>query len=509
MRPDIRELRKRQLISVELQKSEPWARFFIAMRLFTLFVLIGFLTLMPWTQPFWLASPWVAQEHDGQRLVQMALFFCVALASLETTWGSARATHKWPITQGAGPIKIAAPAIAFFVLSSVEAQRPPWAFLEVVLFGGIVMLAWLLATAQPRQREWVWTAALTGVGLFSITTVFATVLGMAQGLPPLVVKAIPGYSNVRHWNHVQVAAIPLMIGAIWYWRKLRPITWIGTASVVSCVALLWTTGGRAASIALVGSAMLLALLLGRKAVPLLLRWTYYVFWGVLLGMALLQWLPQMLGIPAEQLLLARPITTSSESARLELWALALAMAFEHPWLGVGPMHFANHPNPIAAHPHNIYVQLAAEWGFPTAFVLIGAAVFVMWQMVRRLRQLPADHEALYIGMVLWWGCAAVMIDGLFSGNFVMPMSQVWIATLLGLTWAWWRSTSPPSGASAAEASVLPRAALVLWCVISAAALIWTAIMFLERQTHLHGAPETWQGQVLEFAPRYWTMGWFE
>ncbi len=494
------------------QKASLGLAFFIVMQLFTLSVLIGFLTLIPWTQPFWLASPWVAQEHDGQRLVQMALFVCVALASLQKKLGSDRALHAGhpdPSTCNREIAGIAALPVAVAVLSSVWAHRPAWAFLEVVLLGGMFMLAWMLATAQPHQRKWVWTAALAGVGLFSITTVLSAVLGMAQGLPLLVVTAIPGYSNVRHWNHVQVATIPLMIGAIWYWRTLRPVTWIGMAGVVSCVALLWTTGGRAASIALVGSAVLLGLLLGRKAVPVLLRWACYVFFGVLLGMALLQWLPQMLGIPAERLLLARSMTTSSESARLELWARALDMAFEHPWLGVGPMHFANHPNPIAAHPHNIYVQLAAEWGFPMAFVLIGAAMYAMWQMVRRLRQLPADHEALFTGMVLWWGCAAVMIDGLFSGNFVMPMSQVWIATLLGLTWGWWRSTSPSSRAPVAEVPVAQRVALVLWCAVSAVALVWTTAMFLERQTHLLGAPDAWRGQVLEFAPRYWTMGWFE
>ena len=467
---------------------------------------------MPWVQASWLTPSWAEHDHDGQRMVQVVLFVCLALALLAKTVVSDKAVSAWPPCRRGNKslvISVAMLVIAVVPLSVMGAQRPAWALLEVVVLGGMAMLAWTLAIAHPRQQQWIWAAALVGAGLFSVTTVLSTVGGMFQGVPPLVVDAIPGYSNIRHWNHVQVAAIPVMMGAVWQWRALRPVTWIGMVGVVSCVALLWTTGGRAASIALVGGAVLLGLLVGRKAKPLLFRWAFCLLFGVLLGMALLQWLPQLFGVSAERLLLARPITPSTESARLELWSRALDMAFSHPWVGVGPMHFANHPNPIATHPHNVYVQLAAEWGFPLALLVIWAVFYALWRMIHRLRQLPADHKALYPGMVLWWGCAAVMIDGLFSGNFVMPMSQVWIATLFGLTWAWWRSTAKPTTAVVGPLPVPICVGLALWCVLCTAALVWTTSMYIERETTYQRAPEAWQGHVLEQAPRFWTVGWFD
>ena len=479
------------------------------MPLIILPLLAGFLALMPWALPQVLSLPWADHEHDSQRLVQVALYVGVAMSLALRAMGRDAPRCLCPSLRWDRYRWAAAVTAALVLLSVSTAHRPAWAMLEAVLWGGMCLLAWSLATASPRQQAWLWAAALAGAGLFSLTTVLSTVVGMLHGIPPLVVDAIPGYSNIRHWNHVQVAAIPLMIGAIWHWRALRVVRWLGWLGVVSCVALVWTTGGRAASIALLGGAVLLGLLLGRKAWPVWWRWSLCVLGGVGLGMALLQWLPAWLGVPAERLLLARPITPTTESARLELWSRALDMAVAHPWLGVGPMHFANQPNPIATHPHNVYVQWAAEWGVPLALGAIGVVVCALWRMAQRLRHLPADHQALYPGMVLWWGCAAVMIDGLFSGNFVMPMSQVWIATLCGLAWGWWRGCSAPVTVAPPASSRAVAMALLLWCVLCAAALVWTAAMFMERMHTFQSAPNAWQGQVLELAPRFWTMGWFE
>ncbi len=481
------------------------------MPLFTLTLLAGFLTLMPWALLLVLSVPWGNHEHDSQRLVQVALYVGVAMSLALRAMGRDAPrclclSPRWDRYRW-----VAVVTAALVLLSVSTAHRPAWALLEAVLWGGMCLQAWSLATASPRQQVWVWAAVLAGAGLFSFTTVLSTVGGMVQGIPPLVVDAIPGYSNIRHWNHVQVAAIPLMIGATWHWRALRVVRWLGWLGVVSCVALVWTTGGRAASIALLGGAVLLGLLLGRKAWSVWWRWSLCVLGGVGLGMALLHWLPRLLGVPSERLLLVRPITPSSESARLDLWSRALHMAMEHPVLGVGPMHFANHPNPIATHPHNVYAQLAAEWGLPLALGVVCGAVYAVWTMAQRLRQLPANHPALYPGMVLWWGCASVMLDGLFSGNFVMPMSQVWIATLFGLTWAWWRSIHAAAPAQAVTAPQLTpmRWVLVLWCVLGFAAFVWTLSMFMERQAAYQHAPEAWRGLVLEQAPRFWTVGWFE
>ena len=73
----------------------------------------------------------------------------------------------------------------------------------------------------------------------------------------------------------------------------------------------------------------------------------------------------------------RLMDLTSERARWEVWQSALAMIRDHPWLGVGPNHFATtHPayaGPNSGHlrdPHNVYLRVAAEWGVPAALALV-------------------------------------------------------------------------------------------------------------------------------------------
>jgi len=483
------------------------------MRQVPLFFLCAFVFSVPWLPVPWLGSPWAEHDHDGQRVLQVLLFWILACVCWARSWTCQAGTGACLHRSAVGQIRLRSlgwlALTVGVVLSAVLAKHPGWAALELMLLGGMALLAWAIAVATTRQQTWVWAASLSGAAVFSLTTVLVSGVGLLQGISPLLVDAIPGYSNIRHWNHVQVAAIPLMVGAVWRWGHMRPVVWLGRAGIVACVALLWTTGGRSASIALVGAAVLVWVLLGRKAHPLLRSWVTYVVGGVALGLALLRWLPAALNVPVERLLLARPITPSTESARLELWSRAWNMATEHPWLGVGPMHFANQPNPIATHPHSVYLQFMAEWGMPLGFAVMAAALYAMWRMGHRLRQMSPDYAQLRQGMVLWWGCMAVLIDGLFSGNFVMPMSQVWIATLFGLSWAWWRSTSPVPKSVLVGSPVLVRVGLGLWFVLCTAALVWTLSMFEDRKAEYQRAPEAWQGHVLEQAPRFWTMGWFD
>jgi O-antigen ligase len=483
------------------------------MRHFTLLSLNAFLVGVPWLPLPWLVSPWAQHEHDGQRLLQVLLVWILACVWLIRSWTCQTGAVARPIDDirgqtGVRPLGWLALAVGV-VLSAGLAKHPLWAALELLLIGGMAWVAWTIAITTTRQQTWVWAACLSGAAVFSLTTVLASLVGLLQGISPQVVDSIPGYSNIRHWNHVQVAAIPLMVGAVWRWVYIRPVAWAGRLGVVACVALLWTTGGRSASIALVGGAIVVWAVLGRKAHPLLRSWAGYVVAGVLLGLALLRWLPAVLHVPMERLLLARPITPTTESARLELWSRAWGMAMDHPWLGVGPMHFANQPNPVATHPHNIYLQLMAEWGFPLGMAALVGVLYAMWRIGRRLRLMPAEDAQLPQGIVLWWGCLAVLIDGLFSGNFVMPMSQVWIATLFGLTWAWWRSGASQPSTHFAEPKAVMRSGLVVWCLLCSAALAWTVVMFEERKTEYPRPPSAWIGQVLDQAPRYWTVGWFD
>uniref|UniRef100_UPI0019D453F4 hypothetical protein n=1 Tax=Vibrio vulnificus TaxID=672 RepID=UPI0019D453F4 len=55
-----------------------------------------------------------------------------------------------------------------------------------------------------------------------------------------------------------------------------------------------------------------------------------------------------------------------------------------------------------------------------------------------------NRSAFYEGAAILITWIAVAVDACFSGNLVMPVSQVWIAFLSGWAWAFWRSTASAS-----------------------------------------------------------------
>lgn len=107
---------------------------------------------------------------------------------------------------------------------------------------------------------------------------------------------------------------------------------------------------------------------------------------------------------------------ASEEARLGVWQSALAMIRDHPWLGVGPNHFATvHPAyalPQSAHlqdPHSIYLRIASEWGLPAAAVLFS------WLMSWPARLWPLRRQ-------VWrWSLVAAFGSFLAMGIFDTPI----------------------------------------------------------------------------------------
>ena len=61
------------------------------------------------------------------------------------------------------------------------------------------------------------------------------------------------------------------------------------------------------------------------------------------------------------------------------------MAWAHPILGIGPMHFAWLPYPFTepASPHSALMQWLAEWGVPPTIAMVGLAVWGGWRWMKQ------------------------------------------------------------------------------------------------------------------------------
>jgi O-antigen ligase len=128
--------------------------------------------------------------------------------------------------------------------------------------------------------------------------------------------------------------------------------------------------------------------------------------------------------------------------RLDLAQSALGFIREHPLAGVGPGQFGLQPYAtFAAHPHNVPLQLLSEYGLPAGLAGIALVLMLTVYAVRTMRTTSGQSDVLQISLV----AALVMglTDSLFSGNLIMPHSQMLFGVLAG--WIVGRTIPAPSG----------------------------------------------------------------
>jgi len=121
----------------------------------------------------------------------------------------------------------------------------------------------------------------------------------------------------------------------------------------------------------------------------------------------------------------------SINERIALARIALNDVQSHPLFGVGPGQFGLQPYAInAAHPHNVPLQLLAEYGLVAGAAGIWLVILLCVFAVRTLRNQSsgANHA---VGATTVAALLMGVTDALFSGNLIMPQSQVLFFVLAG------------------------------------------------------------------------------
>lgn len=431
--------------------------------------------------------------HDFSRFVEITVMCICALAWLSSpTAAPQRGVNFLALT-----IALAA------CTSATMADRPSWAFREIALWAGMLSIGAVVAKdGNLLNAARLTTTAALACALYNTLELLSAIGGMAQGLPALPTQMAWGYNNERFFNHVQTVALPLVAvlpDAQGDKRWSRPLT----AFVLSTgFALDVMEGGRATLLAIGLGGLGIALLAPAASSRVLRRLITGAALGYAVHLSLFAALPAMLGLEPAQALTDRLGDTASMNHRAFLWRLALADIAEAPWLGIGPMHFAHRPNVEAAHPHNIYLQLGAEFGLPLLFAFTGIFATCIAKWGSRLRHLPAGRmSSISAGALL--ACLASLIDGFFSGNFVMPVSQLWISVVWGLGWRMLRTQEPATSKDATSMSVWPALAAVVLCG-------WLLAVTLQDLTQITAvlAKAEALGTGMRQNPRFWSSGWF-
>ncbi|WP_159105930.1 O-antigen ligase [Ideonella sp. B508-1] len=453
----------------------------------------AYLFAVPWTIVFFSCS-----AHDYARITEVVLG---ALCGLALLAGRKRcvATGRWPARMGAL-------LFATLLLSVACSARPDWAWRELALFADLLLIAAVIGLGQRDGARQLLRVAALAFCFYGVLEVLLINTGMLQGLPAPHMDFALGYDNPRFFNHVATVAMPLCLTAALTdeARWCRSLAWVG---LVFGISLTLYTGGRAVLLADTVAMLLVLVLKPSAATP----WSWAALKAALSGTAvfLLQFwvLPKALGLPSWSDWADRIGDEGSVTSRWVLWRLALEGWQLSPWLGMGPMHFAHHPNVDAAHPHNIFVQMLSEWGL-IAFVIACSALVVGWiAIVRRLRHPGVcSHADQLRGLGLWATLTAALVDGCFSGNFVMPVSQVWIAVAAGALWCWWRNTRhevPLRGSQiqlSLESCLRAGTALAILLACVAAHDFASLDRVLDNASRLSISSRA--------NPRFWSEGWF-
>jgi hypothetical protein len=197
------------------------------------------------------------------------------------------------------------------------------------------------------------------------------------------------------------------------------------------------------------------------------------------------------------------------SKRLQLWWTSLEMAWAHPWLGAGPMHFAWPPYRFATagSPHNAFLQWLAEWGLPSTGIMSGLAIWSGWRWIGQ-EVCSAENASIAsngIRVALVGSALAAAAHAMVSGLLVAPISQVLLALIGG--WAWGRyqyKEELRTEELGIETSSI-RHAVLCALLVAGMAVVGSSLKDLatvdERRNALLEAVDR-----NRFSPRYWGQG---
>lgn len=421
--------------------------------------------------------------HDQQRFYQLILL------------GTAATLVIFRPTVSLPPLAFLLLAIVFGLgLASVWlAVLPLWALKEWGRYAGLAILVVLIGSFVRKPKITIAVLGLmASIGfLHAFQFVVNYTAAFISGAQLLQADLLfNGFSNPRFFGQFQGMLMPILALFI---VQLRQVNRLGLAAVLLialavqwCIAL--TLGGRGLWLGLAVSHVAL-LCISRSFWQLSAAQFAAALLGAVLFIVLFHLIPGWLDLSPT----LRDSLRTSLSGRGQLWQWAWEMALANPWFGVGPMHYAATFNPIAAHPHQVILQWAAEWGFVATIL---AMILAAWGIIHGavyLRSSKADHY----DAALWLAIIGALVLAQVDGVFVMPYTETWLAILIGLALGRWSAPSQPQRLQR-YATML----LALPVVIILGHVLVNEVPGLAEASQAHR-----QEHSSGYTPRFWQQGW--
>ena len=374
--------------------------------------------------------------YDDARCLELILLAVVVVQLLLPSFADA-VVASW-VALG----KLARALIAIFLaggaLSAWNSGSVKFGALEIALNAQLVVLFLVLCAAARTEKQKTETAlaiALSaGAAMFVLKFWTTYVLYVFEGKDFPWLTPFLDFANVRFFSQYQAYSLLLillpasLLNLQNNWKVLLYIV------AVNCWALQWIVSTRAvwAGFAL---AVLVVLLFARHGRMTWLRLQVIVMLAG--GVVFLIFSRIVASLPSATLVpnaVGSIMQRGSESVweRIALWRSALDFIMARPLLGVGPGQFGlqNYPTG-AAHPHNFPLQMLSEYGLFTGLAGIALMVLLVVLAIKTLRvgkSAAPDMAGKSIAAALVMG----LTDSLFSGNQIMPHSQILLCVVAGL-----------------------------------------------------------------------------
>lgn len=431
--------------------------------------------------------------HDWQRVVQVGVGVCAVVYGLVTPAGR--------LVDSPTAIGLAL-VLGLGLVSTWLAHQPLWALTEWALMLTCGVIAVAFARLRRNGDQALDQALILFVLLLCLIKTlqygYAGVLAFTSGDTTLDTDLLlGGFSNKRFYGQFQTFTLPLLALPL-----LLASTSRLTRGLVFALLCAWwliaISGGTRGTWLGVGVAAVILAFLGAAGRRWLAWQVAALCGGLFLYWLLFMVLARYLGLEIASL--SNDRLTTSLSGREVIWWQAWDMIRERPWLGFGPMHFADIPNPIAAHPHQAILQWASEWGVPSALCVSLLALRGGWATLRVIhRQGPARSPQDLLRLCLFAALLGATVQAMVDGVMVMPYSQLWLALVVG-----WLMALHPWHTPVVEPMPLLHRAWQVAAVLAVALLVVVVCRDLpgstERSQHYI---DTAKGHL---QPRFWVQG---
>ncbi len=443
-----------------------------------------------------------ARMYDNARLLQLGVLALATLSLLLPTIRGAVA-RAW-FALGNLPRVLIAVMIVGGALSASFSGAPQLGALEIALVAQLVLLFLAVTAAVGALRdkaEAVLAVAIaSGAALVSIKFWVTQISYMLEGKQFQWVSPFLDFANVRFFSQYQayvLLLIPLAAALPGMSRSWRIAVYVVAANFW---ALQWMVGSRAVWVGVVaGMIAVLALTrtgriawLGQQAILVVSGGLIYLLFSQVVASA-----PGATPVPGVSA--AAEFGSQSDTDRMAMAAISLKMLSTHPLLGIGPGQWGLNQTIINnAHPHNSPLQMLSEYGLLAGAAGVALLMLLLLFAVRTLRAQTRQGASPLTASL----CAALVIgltDSLFSGNLIMPHSQILLCVIAG-----WLVGRIRATASETERDDRWRSEELALVGVAMLAMCTTAVLAFEYVDVVNPMP----GNLQLRHPHFWQYGRF-